>query len=105
MDNKQRVRQASLEVFVLSVHSLGKGHLQLLVSAVASVEQSYFGKEPAPVSTTERGLLFGVTAAFQAQLDRRLLAHLSNDNCSCHYVTNSCGSVPFSGADIYWILL
>ena len=107
VDNKQRVRQASLEVFALLVHSLGKKHLQPLVSAVASVERSYFGKEPAPVSATEGGSLFGITAAFQAQLDRRQLAHLSNDNFVVHAinVTDSRGSVLFSGADVDWILL
>ena len=70
VDNKQCVRQASLEVFVLLAHYLGKGHLQPLVSAVVSVKQSYFGKEPIPGSTTEGGLLFGITAAFQAHLDK-----------------------------------
>ena len=57
-------------MFALLAHSLGKGHLQPLVLAVASVERSYFGKEPAPVSTIEGGLLFDVMAAFQAQQDR-----------------------------------
>jgi len=106
VDNKQRVRQASLEMFALLAHSLGKGHLQPLVSAVASVERSYFGKEPEPSNKTEGGSLFGVMVAFQARLARRQLAHLSNDGLVVHAVnvTNTRGSVPFSGADIDWIL-
>lgn len=106
VDNKQRVRQASLEVFALLAHSLGKGHLQPLVSAVASVERSYFGKEPDHINKTEGGSLFGVMVAFQARLARRQLAHLSNDGLVVHAinVTNTRGAVPFSGADIDWIL-
>ena len=106
VDNKQRVRQASLEVFALLAHSLGKGHLQPLVSAVASVERSYFAKEPEPVNKTEGGSLFGVMVAFQARLARRQLAHLSNDGLVVHAVnvTNTRGTVPFSGADVDWIL-
>lgn len=106
VDNKQRVRQASLEVFALLAHSLGKGHLQPLVSAVASVERSYFGKEPEQVNKTEGGSLFGVMVAFQARLARRQLAHLSNDGLVVHAVnvTNTRGSMPFSGADVDWIL-
>ena len=107
VDNKQRVRQASLEVFALLAHSLGKGHLQPLVSAVASVERSYFGKEPKEVNTkTEGGSLFGVMVAFQARLARRQLSHLSNDGLVVHAinVANARGSAPFSGADVDWIL-
>ena len=77
------------------------------MSAVASVERSYFGKEPEEVNTkTEGGSLLGVMVAFQARLARRQLAHLSNDGLVVHAVNvaNTRGSVPFSGADVDWIL-
>jgi len=108
VDNKQRVRQASLEVFALLAHSLGKGHVQPLVSAVASVERSYFGKELQDDGKVDNGTsLQGVMVAFQARLARRQLARLNGDGLVVHAVSvtgSSRGSVPYSGADVDWIL-
>jgi len=105
VDNKQRVRQASLEMFALLAHSLGKGHVQPLVSAVASVERSYYGKDGGKIDNGSS--LQGVMVAFQARLARRQLAHLNSDGLVVHAVSvtgSSRGSVPYSGADVDWIL-
>ena len=103
VDGKQRVRQAGLEVFALLANKLGKGNIQPLVSAVASVEKSQ-GREGG------RG---NVMAAFQARLSRKQLPYINEDGLVEHAlpvvarVTSASKPHPqhsLSGADVEWIL-
>eukprot|EP00118_Oscarella_pearsei_P003802 m.15805 g.15805 ORF g.15805 m.15805 type:complete len:1854 (+) comp26567_c0_seq2:408-5969(+) len=104
IDNKQRVRQAGLELFSVLASTLGSGNLTPLVAAVARAERTF--------DTREEGQEAGVMAAVQARLARRQLPRISADGLVEHsnpVPISSATSVAshrpsVSGPDIDWIL-
>ncbi|XP_065833470.1 TOG array regulator of axonemal microtubules protein 1-like [Oscarella lobularis] len=104
IDNKQRVRQASLELFAVLASSLGSGNLTPLVAAVARAERTFDARTG--------GGQAGVMAAVQARLARRQLPRINADGLVEHanpVPISSATSVAahrpsVSGPDIDWIL-
>ena len=104
VDGRQRVRQAALEAFAVLAHALGKGNVQPLVSAVASIEQSYCQE------VRQDNKQCGLMAAFQARLSRHQLPSINSDGLVEHAVQVSIGLTSAGkarsviGDDVDWIL-
>lgn len=103
-DTKRSVRQSCLEACAVFTKCLGKDGLQLLVSAVASVDKTVQENMTDQTATSPT-----LMQAFEMRLSRNILPSINSDGLLNHQVnvTNGKGSssdIMFTGADVDWIM-
>ena len=100
-DQKQKVRQASLEAIALLCHLMDPSDLKLVVAAVANIERT----SEKVVAMEEAG---GNTMmeALHARISRHFLPQLNADGLVDHAVPVASAKAPhsYSGRDVDWIL-
>ena len=102
IDSRQNVRQACFEACTVLSKQLGQDDLQLIVSAVSSVEQTL--QKPEDTCTYKPTLM----RAFEARIARSTaLPSINKDGLLEHAIKVANGKgdgVTFSGPDVDWIL-